>query len=214
MPRKGAFVFTENYSCRLAAIGAAITISAKFIFDGASLPRIVWTLLGLYPMHHKVQAAAGVHDALYRTHYTTRWVADVVFFSLCRNDGLDWFRCSVMFVALRVCGVIAWHNYSPGTMREARRMVAFGVPFDRPVSRYPFSPDSKPNSQVRGYPETANPSHAAAKAGVMDGVADIPPAPDAGEFERKRAEYQAKFSVGPKAGEEPISRNDETDKNP
>jgi hypothetical protein len=42
-----------------------ITVPAGFIFDGASVPRIAWTISGILP-DGLIRAAALVHDWLYR----------------------------------------------------------------------------------------------------------------------------------------------------
>lgn len=135
---RGYFTLTKNYVAPLKSVGAYVKILAPFPFDGASIPRPVWSILGLYPMHPKVQAAALVHDALYCAQITTRAVADAIFADLCRNDGVDRFRVGIMYSALRVAGCFSWHNKTPGTIKAARRCVFLGshpmeevVPLDK-----------------------------------------------------------------------------------
>lgn len=42
-----------------------LRVTEGFLFDGASVPRILWTLTGLIPSGH-ISAASLVHDLLYR----------------------------------------------------------------------------------------------------------------------------------------------------
>ena len=122
LPRKGAFVLDRAYHIELRAFRWWLTIDRNFVFDGASIPRLCWTLIGVYPTHPKVQAAALVHDALYGTHYSTRAQADRVFYRLCRNDGMSRIRAGIMWAALRSFGWLAWRR-SPTAIRRARMQV-------------------------------------------------------------------------------------------
>lgn len=122
LPRKGAFILDRAYHIELRAFRWWLTIDRNFVFDGASIPRICWSLIGVYPTHPKVQAAALVHDALYATHYSTRAQADRVFYRLCRNDGMSRIRAGLMWTALRSFGWIAWRR-SQTAIRRARRQV-------------------------------------------------------------------------------------------
>lgn len=123
LPRKGAFILDRAYHIELRAFRWWLTIDRHFVFDGASIPRFCWSLIGVYPTHPKVQAAALVHDALYGTHYSTRAQADRVFYRLCRNDGMSRIRAGIMWTALRSFGWLAWRR-SPTAIQRARAQVS------------------------------------------------------------------------------------------
>jgi len=57
----------EDWSCQWEdGFGwRKLFVPKGYIFDGASIPRIAWTALGI-PPHGEVDAAALAHDALYR----------------------------------------------------------------------------------------------------------------------------------------------------
>lgn len=52
-----------------------VTIYTGFIFDGASIPRFFWRVIGS-PFSPEFQKAALIHDYLYRTQILTRKAAD------------------------------------------------------------------------------------------------------------------------------------------
>jgi hypothetical protein len=121
-PQRGDYALAETYAAWLPLIGAQIVISAGFRTDGASVPRIVWTLLGVDRLHPSIAAAAVVHDALYAAHYTTRAQADRIFFQLAKRNGLAAHRAAIMWAALRAFGWIAWRR-KRAAVEKARRVV-------------------------------------------------------------------------------------------
>lgn len=123
LPRKGAFILDRAYHIELRAYHWWLTIDRNFVLDFASVPRFCWSLIGVYPTHPQVQAAAATHDALYSTHYSTRAQADHVFYRLCRNDGMSRIRAGIMWAALRLFGWLAWRR-SPMAIQRARAYVS------------------------------------------------------------------------------------------
>jgi hypothetical protein len=121
-PRRGDYVLVEPYAAWLSKVGAQIVIAANFRTDGASIPRIVWTLLGVDRLHPSITAAAVVHDAAYASHLITRAQADRAFYILARQNGLARHRAAIMWGALRAFGWIAWRR-KRGAVEKARRVV-------------------------------------------------------------------------------------------
>lgn len=111
-----------------------LTIPAGFEHDGASIPRLLWTLLGLTPAG-LISAAALAHDALYRhggrlppgwlheqmpkasawsdaymtgNGWYTRQKADRLFARLMREAGVRQLRRRLAYLGVRVGGRFAW----------------------------------------------------------------------------------------------------------
>lgn len=111
-----------------------LTIPAGFEHDGASIPRILWTLLGLTPAG-LISAAAVAHDALYRhggrlpigwlheqlpgasgwcdayligTGFYCRQEADLLFARLMREAGVPKLRRRLAYLGVRAFGYFAW----------------------------------------------------------------------------------------------------------
>lgn len=98
----------EEY--RIIELGRAIVIPEGFPFDGASVPRLFWTVLAS-PAELGVVAPA-VHDWLYRTGgqrgLFTRGEADRIFLRHMKAEGVPWLRRHAAYVAVRVAGGESW----------------------------------------------------------------------------------------------------------
>ena len=106
-----------------------ITVPAGFIFDGASVPRIAWTISGIRP-DGLIRAAALIHDWIY--HYDGllpegshqyldedniwkniygRWKrkdADRIFARIMREAGMSKFKRRAAYLAVRMFGGFRW----------------------------------------------------------------------------------------------------------
>lgn len=87
-----------------------ISVPRGFVTDGASIPRIVWTLIGS-PWSGRYARAAVIHDFLYHIQTTTRWEADRIFYQAMKILKVSPWRRSLMHCSVRVAGWIPWRNY-------------------------------------------------------------------------------------------------------
>ncbi|MBO5681725.1 MAG: DUF1353 domain-containing protein [Lentisphaeria bacterium] len=86
-----------------------IEVSKGFECDGASVPRILWSMVS--PTIHPVTIASSIlHDYLYRKHpkNITRCEADAIFYAICRADGLSLLRAVLAWLGVRLFGGKAW----------------------------------------------------------------------------------------------------------
>ena len=94
----------------IAAIHADITVHVPhgFQFDGASIPRPLWPLIGS-PFHPRLMRAAVFHDWLYHTHQLgDRKRTDDMFRALLLGSGVGRIKTFLMFYAVRLFG---WRYY-------------------------------------------------------------------------------------------------------
>lgn len=84
-------------------------IPAGYIFDGASIPRIFWTIIGS-PFEPDYWAAALAHDWLYLTHFVDRKTADEVIYQLLKQSGVGTIKAHIIWAAVRSCAAWAWDN--------------------------------------------------------------------------------------------------------
>ena len=73
------WILNEDFSIRVK--DNVYTIKAGFDFDGASIPRRFWNIVG-HPMGVRKMVAAMIHDAAYASHIITRKEADKLFMQL------------------------------------------------------------------------------------------------------------------------------------
>lgn len=124
------YLLVENYLYRWEYHGIiySIEVPAGFEYDGASVPRIVWTLTGILPDGLQ-RAGALVHDFIYRYKgdlpvgsycelskgYAVpvgklwkRSEADGLFRKMMKEAGVGKLKRYVMYYAVRTFGLKAW----------------------------------------------------------------------------------------------------------
>ena len=85
-----------------------VRIPSNFIFDGASIPRVFWSVVGS-PFEDNHELAGLVHDWLYHKHICTRKEADHVFLYILKQHGAARWKARVMFRAVRMFGGNFWN---------------------------------------------------------------------------------------------------------
>lgn len=84
-----------------------IEVYQGFDFDGASIPRAFWSIIGS-PMFGKHVRAACLHDALYASRLLPREECDDLFLEAMEIDGVGWFTRYAMYNAVRLAGQSAY----------------------------------------------------------------------------------------------------------
>jgi len=105
----GKYRLAKNY--RIKHSGYHFTLLAGFIHDGASIPRIVWPIIGM-TQDGLLRGAALIHDALYRNggimepieHVFTRKESDRIFYSLMAEAGVKPRRAYLAYLGVRLFG--------------------------------------------------------------------------------------------------------------
>lgn len=82
-----------------------ISVPADFVFDGASVPRLLWPYAD---QEGPAFGAAVIHDYEYSTHPGTRKEADDRFFDNLRRYGIRRSKAWVMWFAVRSAGWASW----------------------------------------------------------------------------------------------------------
>ena len=91
--------------------GEVISVPEGFITDGASIPKIFYSLIG-GPLG-KYAAPAVLHDYLYHIKKYTRRRSDQIFLEAMKVRGVSWWKRHTMFTAVRLAGWIPWKNSKP-----------------------------------------------------------------------------------------------------
>jgi hypothetical protein len=89
--------------------GDVFTVPESFIYDGASIPRVFWSLIG-GKFHPDFQQGARLHDFMYR--YTLgRKKADYYFFLILKHEGVNYAKAWLMYKFVRCFGWIPYDKY-------------------------------------------------------------------------------------------------------
>ena len=99
--------FSEDWY--LTVDGVNVWIPKGYWYNGASIPRPFWFIMGS-PFDPIYWAAAGAHDWRYLTHTCTRLEADETLFQLCRQAGVGLWKSRTIWSAVRAAGYPAWTN--------------------------------------------------------------------------------------------------------
>lgn len=119
--------------CRIMALyvvtlenDAMLTVRAGFSFDGASIPRVFWRLIG-HPFEMPLLIGATAHDALYSGELLPRADCDRIFRELMRRAGIGRIKRNAVWLAVRAAGWAVWRRHTADSVAEARRLVTLEV---------------------------------------------------------------------------------------
>jgi hypothetical protein len=84
------------------------TIKSDFWWNGASIPRAAWSIVG-HPWADTVYFGALVHDMLYGVQLYNQRKCDEIFYEINRMSDMGWLQAQSMDKALMTCG---WWAYS------------------------------------------------------------------------------------------------------
>ncbi len=119
-------VNNENYrldhAVRVTADGYLVTVEAGFVTDGASIPRLLWRVVG-HPFMGLVLLPAIIHDALYQSEALPRDVCDRIFFDLLVANGVNKNKARVMYWGVRIGGGFVWRGHDVSDVAMAKKLV-------------------------------------------------------------------------------------------
>lgn len=89
--------------------GFYISVLPGFDYDGASIPKALWSLIGP-PMGELYSAAACLHDALYASKLFDRKTSDKLFHQAMIASGVSQTLAKQMYLAVRAFGESAYED--------------------------------------------------------------------------------------------------------
>lgn len=98
-----------------------ITIHAGFVYDGASIPRSLWSVIGC-PMDYAYESC--IHDALYASKLFNRKECDKYFYKALRARGVSLSIAKQMYLGVRFGGEA---HFGGDSIAEAREFVSVEV---------------------------------------------------------------------------------------
>ena len=117
---KGSQLFEVGSPLVYERDGQVIQVNPGFDFDGASIPKVFWGIIGS-PMTGGYQRAACMHDALYASEYFPREICDVLFLEAMESDGVSWIKRNLMYNAVRAFGWTVWKGHDKVEVGEYKK---------------------------------------------------------------------------------------------
>jgi hypothetical protein len=102
-----------------------LLIKKGFIFDGASIPRFFWRVVG-HPLDPEFIRAALLHDGLYASELEEQEECDLLFEEFMEDyDDISWAKRTAMYQAVHWFGGNVWKEHSQESVLNARKYVMF-----------------------------------------------------------------------------------------
>lgn len=101
------------------------TIKPGFWWDGASIPRFLWPVIG-NPWAEDIAPGALIHDALYGSHAFPRHKCDDIMDAVNNKNGMSWWRRRAVREGLRVGGAGAYTSKTIQNINGVRRHLVLG----------------------------------------------------------------------------------------
>ena len=120
----GLWTNSEPWRCDIGG-GRTLMIAPGFRSDGASVPRILWGVVG--PQYAPdTFPAAFCHDALYAAELVERGDADDVFYQHLIALGVRRLKALLYWRAVRMAGWIVWRRHTEESIAHARQFAVLG----------------------------------------------------------------------------------------
>ena len=93
------------------SLGYRITINKGFDFDGASIPKPLWSIIGS-PFTGNYVRAALFHDGLYASQKVSKSVSDKIFLDIMKQSNVGYIKRTSMYLAVTLFGGKDWKEAS------------------------------------------------------------------------------------------------------
>ena len=107
--KEDVFILSEDKT--VESIGYRVTIKKGFDFDGASIPKWLWSIYGS-PLNGNYVVASLIHDGLYASQKVSKSVSDKIFLDIMKQSSVGYIKRTSMYLAVRVLGGKDWKEAS------------------------------------------------------------------------------------------------------
>ena len=88
-----------------------ITVKKGFDFDGASIPKLLWSIYGS-PLNGNYVVASLIHDGLYASQKVSKSIADKIFLDVMKQSNVGYIKRTSMYLAVKMFGGKDWKEAS------------------------------------------------------------------------------------------------------
>jgi hypothetical protein len=121
----GIWELTKPYRYKNKKI--QVDIPEGFKSDGASIPKIFWSIIGS-PWTGKYARAALIHDFCYWKQIFTRKISDVIFLDAMEVLRVSLWRRRIMYYSVRFCAWIIWNKHSRELKKKNTNLFSSRLP--------------------------------------------------------------------------------------
>ena len=93
------------------SLGYSVTVKKGFDFDGASIPKWLWSIYGS-PLNGNYVVASLIHDGLYASQKVSKRVSDKIFLDTMKQSNVGCIKRTSMYLAVTMFGGKDWKEAS------------------------------------------------------------------------------------------------------
>ena len=104
-------VFILSKDKTVESLGYSVTVKKGFDFDGASIPKWLWSIYGS-PLNGNYVVASLIHDGLYASQKVSKSIADKIFLDVMKQSSVGYLKRTSMYLAVTMFGGKDWKEAS------------------------------------------------------------------------------------------------------
>ena len=93
------------------SLGYSVTVKKGFDFDGASIPKWLWSIYGS-PLNGDYVVASLIHDGLYASQKVSKEISDKIFLDIMKQSKVGYIKRTSMYLAVKLFGAKDWKEAS------------------------------------------------------------------------------------------------------
>ena len=106
---ENVFILSEDKT--VESLGYSVTVKNGFDFDGASIPKWLWSIYGS-PLNGNYVVASLIHDGLYASQKVSKRVSDKIFLDVMKQLNVGYIKRTSMYLAVKMFGGKDWKEAS------------------------------------------------------------------------------------------------------
>ena len=103
--KNDVFILLEDVV--VESLGYKITVKKGFDFDGASIPKWLWSIYGS-PLNGNYVVASLIHDGLYASQKVSKGISDKIFLDIMKQSNVGYIKRTSMYLAVKLFGGKDW----------------------------------------------------------------------------------------------------------
>ena len=104
-------VFILSKDKTVESLGYSVIVKKGFDFDGASIPKWLWSIYGS-PLNGNYVVASLIHDGLYASQKVSKEISDKIFLDVMKQSNVGYIKRTSMYLAVKLFGGKDWKEAS------------------------------------------------------------------------------------------------------